>query len=405
MDSRQFASEVVNQLQQAGFQALWAGGCVRDQLLGLTPKDYDVATAATPEQVQNVFGNRRTLAIGASFGVITVLGPRGVQPIEVATFRRDVGYSDGRRPDAVEFTDAREDALRRDFTINGMFYDPINDRVLDFVGGQQDLQQQQVRAIGNPHLRIEEDKLRMLRGVRFASTFEFAIETATYRAIGQHAAELHVVSGERIGAEMRRMLTHPNRAVAVQMLRVTNLLAEMLDDGQRLYDDELRWQETLDALKQLKVKDFSAAAAILLAPIIQQEGLDRIVQRWKLSNEERRAIGWATDHWRLLDQADSVPWSQAQPWLIDPNIATGLAVLGAWRPESTGLKFCQARLAWPQSQLDPQPLIGGQQLIQAGIRPGPQFKTVLDEIRQRQLDGQLDTAEQALAFAMERFEQ
>jgi tRNA nucleotidyltransferase/poly(A) polymerase len=135
MNSQEFALHVVQKLQHAGFQALWAGGCVRDQLLGLAPKDYDVATLATPEQVRKIFGHKRTLPIGASFGVITVLGPKLADPIEVATFRRDAGYSDGRRPDSVQFTDAREDALRRDFTINGMFFDPVNETVLDFVGG------------------------------------------------------------------------------------------------------------------------------------------------------------------------------------------------------------------------------------------------------------------------------
>ena len=170
--SRQFAIEVVQTLQSAGHQALWAGGCVRDQLLDRTPKDFDVATSANPDQVREVFGKARTLSIGASFGVITVLGPpgSGADPIEVATFRRDGGYSDGRRPDTVEFTDAKEDALRRDFTINGMFFDPVESKVIDYVGGKEDLKAQVVRAIGDPNERIEEDKLRMLRAVRFAST-------------------------------------------------------------------------------------------------------------------------------------------------------------------------------------------------------------------------------------------
>ena len=187
MESRDFAIEVVKTLQAAEHEALWAGGCVRDQLLGRTPKDYDVATSASPEQVRDVFGKRRTLPIGASFGVITVLGPKGsgVDPIEVATFRRDGGYSDGRRPDAVEFTDAKEDALRRDFTINGMFFDPVESKVIDYVGGKEDLAARVVRAIGDPSERINEDKLRMLRAVRFASTFGFELESATLAAVQQ----------------------------------------------------------------------------------------------------------------------------------------------------------------------------------------------------------------------------
>ena len=198
---RQFAREITAKLQEAGYQALWAGGCVRDQMLGKEPKDYDVATSARPEQVRELFGHKRTLPIGASFGVITVLGPKSAGQIEVATFRRDADYSDGRRPDAVEFTDAREDALRRDFTINGMFYDPVHDRVEDYVGGVEDLKKKVIRAIGNPHERIYEDKLRMLRAVRFSSTYGFEIDPATLDAIRQHAHEIKIVSGERIGAE------------------------------------------------------------------------------------------------------------------------------------------------------------------------------------------------------------
>src|SRR5690606_36280907 len=173
--SRQFALEVVRRLREAGHQAVWAGGCVRDWLLGLTPKDYDVATSARPDEVQQIFGKRRTLAIGASFGVIAVRGPREAGHVEVATFRSERGYSDGRRPDEVEFTTAELDAQRRDFTINGIFFDPLEDKVIDYVGGQRDLSAGIVRAIGDADERIGEDKLRMLRGVRFAAWFGFSL--------------------------------------------------------------------------------------------------------------------------------------------------------------------------------------------------------------------------------------
>src|SRR5208337_581044 len=174
---RRFALEVVRRLRAAGFEAYWAGGCVRDELLGRRPKDYDVATSAAPPQIRELFGNRRTLPLGAAFGVITVLGPRPADPayrvpmIEVATFRQDAEYSDGRHPDHVTFSSAREDAARRDFTINGMFFDPVERTVIDFVGGQEYLRQGLIRAIGSPRLRFGEDKLRMLRAVRFAAAF------------------------------------------------------------------------------------------------------------------------------------------------------------------------------------------------------------------------------------------
>src|SRR6476469_5731386 len=160
---REFALEIAKTLRAAGFEALWAGGCVRDELLGLTPKDYDVATSAKPDQIRDLFGRRRTLPIGASFGVITVLGPRDAGQIEVATFRTDATYSDGRHPDSVSFTTAERDAQRRDFTTNGLFYDPVTNQVVDYIGGQEDLKRGIIRAIGDPRLRLAEDKLRMLR--------------------------------------------------------------------------------------------------------------------------------------------------------------------------------------------------------------------------------------------------
>src|SRR3954453_14301403 len=169
---RAFALEIAQKLRAAGFEALWAGGCVRDELLGLTPKDYDVATSAKPDQIRDLFGRRRTLPIGASFGVITVLGPREAGQIEVATFRTDAAYSDGRHPDSVTFTTAEHDAERRDFTITGLFYDPVAEQVVDYVGGQEDLQAHILRAIGDPRLRLSEDNLRMLRAVRFAASFD-----------------------------------------------------------------------------------------------------------------------------------------------------------------------------------------------------------------------------------------
>src|SRR5688572_8510214 len=223
-EARAFAVEVVGRLRACGFEALWAGGCVRDQLLGLVPKDYDVATSARPEQIREVFGHRRTLPIGAAFGVISVVGPRGAGHIEVATFRRDAEYLDGRHPSGVTFTNAEEDARRRDFTINGIFYDPLVEKVIDYVGGQQDLENRLVRAIGDPRQRLAEDKLRMLRAIRFAATFEFALDGETLTAIMQQADELTVVSVERIAAELRRMLVHPQRRRAMELLRQSRLL-------------------------------------------------------------------------------------------------------------------------------------------------------------------------------------
>src|SRR6478752_925362 len=243
--ARQFAVDVVRRLRESGHQALWAGGCVRDQLMDQLPKDYDVATDAVPDRVREVFGRRRTLAIGASFGVITVLGPEGAGQIDVATFRRDAGYSDGRHPDAVSFSDAEHDAQRRDFTINGLFFDPLEDRVIDFIGGQADLNRKIVRAIGDPLARIAEDKLRMLRAVRFAARFDFAIDDQTLAALKQQVRELVIVSAERIATELRLILTHPNRARGAELLVETNLLEILLPEIGLVLQSSEQWPRTI----------------------------------------------------------------------------------------------------------------------------------------------------------------
>src|SRR5437762_666671 len=231
MSERDFAIDVVRRLQGAGYQALWAGGCVRDELLGLLPKDYDVATDATPEQVQQLF--RRTVAVGASFGVIEVLGPRQQHDylkVEVATFRSDVSYSDGRHPDAVVFASAREDALRRDFTINGMFFDPLKSELIDYVGGAADLSDRTLRAIGTPAARFQEDKLRLLRAVRIAARFGLTIEPATAAAVKVMAGALPVVSAERIAKELRQVLTHPERARGMNLMLDLGLAKSILPE-------------------------------------------------------------------------------------------------------------------------------------------------------------------------------
>ena len=260
---RQFAVEVVRRLREAGFAAYWAGGCVRDELLGRRPKDYDVATSATPPQIRALFGQRRTLPLGAAFGVITVLGPRPAGQIEVATFRQDAAYSDGRHPDHVTFSSAEEDAKRRDFTINGMFFDPIAREVVDYVGGQEDLRQGRIRAIGSPRLRIEEDKLRMLRAVRFAAVFGFAIDTDTANAIRAMAGEITVVSPERIAMEMRRVLTEAGRVEGMRLLIELGLATAVLPEVNELSPEE--FEHALDVLGRLNQPGFPLALAAVLA--------------------------------------------------------------------------------------------------------------------------------------------
>src|SRR5262245_62164424 len=221
MTEREFALDVVRKLRQAGFTALWAGGCVRDELLGLVPADYDVATNAEPKHLRPLFKHRNE--IGAHFGVVQVIGPRGDTgewlTIEVATFRLDGPYGDGgRRPDWVKFCTPEEDAKRRDFTINGMFFDPVKNELIDFVGGRADLDAKILRAIGDPAARFTEDKLRILRGVRMASRFELTVDPDTLAAARRMAREIAVVSAERIAEELRKLLVHPNRTRGVRLL-------------------------------------------------------------------------------------------------------------------------------------------------------------------------------------------
>ncbi len=229
------ATSIVRTLRDAGHQAYLVGGCVRDLLLGREPADYDISTDATPDEVMRIFPD--TYAVGVQFGVVLVPAPktsetgRNNETVEIATFRSDIGYTDGRHPDEVRFTkNAREDVARRDFTINGLLLDPITNQVLDFVGGRRDLDAGIIRAIGNPELRFAEDKLRMLRAVRFASRFGYGIEPETFAAIQELAPQIHHVSSERVRDELTRMLTEGRAREAFQLLDVTGLLREVLPE-------------------------------------------------------------------------------------------------------------------------------------------------------------------------------
>jgi poly(A) polymerase len=403
---RAFAVEVVRQLRAAGFDAVWAGGCVRDQLLGLKPKDYDVATNATPEQVREVFGRRRSIPVGAAFGVIAIVGPREAGTVEVATFRRDVGYSDGRRPDAVAFTTAEEDAQRRDFTINGLFYDPVAKQVLDFVGGQADLKRGIVRAIGDARERFTEDKLRMLRAVRIAATFNFQIDAATLAAVQAMASEITVVSAERIAAEMRRMLAGDCGGQSVGLLLASGLLAVLLPEaanqelGKQLTANGERCQRLLAALEQ---PSFGLALGTMLFALGLAEQAEIIGRRWRLSNDEIDRAGYLACHATALDAATEMPWPAVQRMLILPA-ASELVALHAARASigegnEQSVAFCQDRLAWPAEKLNPPPLLTGDDLKKHGIRPGPRFKTLLDEVRDAQLEGRVRTREEAIELA------
>lgn len=400
-DQRRFAVEVVRRLRGAGFQAYWAGGCVRDQLLGRTPKDYDVATNAVPERVRELFGRRRTLAIGAAFGVIAVIGPRGAGTVEVTTFRRDAPYSDGRHPDSVSFSSAEEDASRRDFTINGLFYDPSDGRVIDFVGGQEDLARRRLRAIGDPRHRFGEDKLRMLRAVRFAATFSLSIDEETHAAVAAMADEIRVVSPERIAMEMRRMLADPGRAAGVKLLWETRLAEAILPEIVP-HDEvaERRLEETLARLAKLpEGAEFPLALAALLHPFVDEAGAAAVCDRWRLSNKESERIVWLVKHHAALLPAAAMPWSMLQPLLVAEGIEDLLALTEAGSAAgAAAASHCRSLLAQPRAAIDPPPLLTGDDLLAEGIPQGPQYRTLLDRVRAAQLDGALHDKAEALAM-------
>lgn len=403
--AKQFAVQVVQRLRDAGFESLWAGGCVRDMLLGREPKDYDVATSATPQQVRDVFGHRRTLPIGAAFGVITVIGSKQQGQIEIATFRCDAEYSDGRHPDSISFSTAAEDAQRRDFTINGLFYDPLAERVIDYVEGQADLQAGIIRAIRDPFERISEDKLRMLRAVRFAATFGFQLEAATRAAIQRQARELVIVSAERIATEMQRMLVHEQRCVAMELLRECYLLEEVLPEAKRFDEQPAEWVETLEVLGRLDAPHFAVALAALIRLLVNPAdvvAVRKIVKRWRLSNDDLKLTAFLLTHVDDLRNAAQVAWPRLQRILIHDEIRHLLslaeAVAKTHRDPPVALDLCHAKLGLPEHQLNPPPLLDGNDLRQL-IKPGPAFRDILTAIRDAQLDGQLASKQEALEHA------
>ena len=413
---RRFALDVVERLREAGFEAYWAGGCVRDHLLGRVPNDYDVATSARPEEARRVFQKWKTLEIGAAFGVVAVIGPKEAGTVEIATFRRDAAYVDGRHPSSVSYSTPEEDAARRDFTINGLFYDPISDQVLDFVGGQVDLKRRVVRAIGSPTERFAEDKLRLLRAVRMAATFGFHLDEATRAAVTEMAHEVTVVSAERIAQEMRLLLVLEGRRRAVELLRETRLLAASLPEVDQSHQCESaaganRWRSTLKVLERLDSPNFPLALAALLhatgvagenssAVAAAASNVRAVARRWRLSKKEERHAAWLVEHQDDLLDVMTKPWSETQPILISEH-ARDLVTLFAAKGAAAGrampeVEHCLTLLEWPREALDPPPLITGEDLAVFNLPRGPLFAEILAKVRSAQLDGKVEDRAAAL---------
>jgi len=398
-EARKQAVEVVRTLQNAGHRALLAGGCVRDEILGLHPTDYDIATDAKPDEIGALF--RSTAHVGAHFGVVIVRTGKS-EGVEVATFRRDGDYTDNRRPDSVEFATETEDAKRRDFTINALFLDPlasedaptIHGHVVDHVGGLPDLKAGIIRAVGKPEDRLREDHLRALRAVRFAARLGYEIEPETAKAIREHAGHLGGVSVERIGHELRRMLAHPSRAEAARLIIELGMEAPIFGD---------QIEHPLIRLSRLAPEaPFEWALA---AWILDRQGQSAKIAPYRralcLSNDESALVasvieitGILAGQWEALGVA-------AQKRLASQGGFDGaLAVLAA--DDSSSAMMVQGRveeLTHTPGGLAPVPFLGGDTLIEMGHQPGPQFAGVLREVYDAQLEGRISDVTDARALA------
>jgi len=399
---RQVAEGIVTRLRQAGHVALFAGGCVRDLVMKRPPHDFDVATDAAPDRVVGLFP--RTEQVGAKFGVVIVRS--GGQMVEVATFRRDQDYSDGRHPDAVSFSDPIEDARRRDFTINGMFYDPADGRVLDYVGGMEDIGRGLVRAIGDPHQRFAEDHLRMLRAARFAARLSFEIEPATADAIRALADRLRVISTERIRTELVMILTAPSRRRGWELMHQTGL-SGFLVEGVRWTDDE-----AADVAARLGPLPHRCSERLALAVVFRQHPPREAAgfcRKLTCSNLVVAGVSWLLEKLpRVLECASFEP-ADFKMLLADPRCPDLISLMeaeitGRGLPDEPLRVWRRESAAIPPQEVAPPRLLTGDELVAMGYAPGPAFSRVLAEVYRRQLNGMLADRSEAIAAAKELME-
>jgi poly(A) polymerase len=429
------ARSIVERLRAEGFEALYAGGCVRDHLLGAEPHDYDVATSARPEQVEALFP--RTVPVGAQFGVILVL--EGDAEIQVATFRGDGAYHDGRHPESVHYTDAKGDALRRDFTINGLFYDPLKNEVLDFVQGRNDLEKNLIRAIGNPEERFSEDKLRLLRAIRFATTLGFTIDPETWSAILKWAPEIHAVSAERIRDEFCKILLSPNRLHGFDLLDQSGLLRMILPEMEQLKgcDQPADFHPEGDVFVHtrlmLSLLPEKVSLPLVLSVLFHDlgkpatrvvdetgrvrfnghEGVSaeislRIMQRLRFSNEVIDAVLPAVRlHMSFKDVPNmriaTLKRMMARPTFDDELELHRVDCLGSHGMLDNHALLIAKREEFSQEPLIPSPLLTGDDLITLGWKPGPKFAEILQSVQTLQLEGKLTSRDEALRWVSSEY--
>jgi len=366
-------------------------------LLGRPCADYDLATSASPQEVHGLF--KRVLMVGAKFGVAMVIQNR--RRIEVTTFRSDLSYSDGRRPDGVRFATPKEDAQRRDFTINGMFYDPIAEEVIDYVGGQEDLARRVIRTIGSPDRRFAEDYLRMIRAVRFAVRLDFTLNDRTRRSIRKHAAKISAISGERICDELTKMLSHGSAGQAVEMLAAVGLAAAVLPE---LFESENLWDRAAARVRAMAPRADATGALAALLGELKPKVISTIVRRWGASNELRDALRWLASNLGLWPKIADSPLCRFKRLMAREHF--GL-LLELWRNEEqtadggeTQYKRIAARAeSIPSDRAAPRPLVTGNDLIAMGLAEGPRLGRIAKKLYDAQLNEEFETRRQALSAA------
>ncbi|MBT8036230.1 MAG: CCA tRNA nucleotidyltransferase [Verrucomicrobiae bacterium] len=430
-DLKATAHATAMRLTGAGHIAYFAGGCVRDTLLGIDPKDYDIATSATPDEVQTLFPQSN--AIGAHFGVILV--KQGGHPFEIATFRHDGSYKDGRHPESVTFSTPEEDARRRDFTVNGLFQDPQNGEIIDFIDGQTDLHAGLLRAIGSPADRFQEDALRLMRAVRFATTLGFNIEPDTWSAICAKAHTLEKISAERIRDEFTRILISNNRAKGLDLLTESGLMRHIVPEVYDLIGCEQppQWHPEGDVYTHTRIMlemleddpSPELALSVLLHDIgkpatytydesdnrIRFNGHDRvgaemtetILRRLKYSNHTIDDVcAMVRNHMNFMN-VQQMRTAKVKRFMARPTFEEEMELHRVDCASSNGFtdnyEFLRAREEeFAAAPLIPPPLVTGKDLIDLGLDPGPQFKEILSQIQTEQLEGRLDDRESALTF-------
>jgi poly(A) polymerase len=432
---RDIATSIVGRLRDAGFAAFWVGGCVRDRLLGREPTDYDIATNARPEQVEQLFP--RTIPVGRQFGVMVVM-EKGVQ-FQVATFRAEADYVDGRHPGTVAFADAQSDALRRDFTVNGLFYDPLADQLHDWVGGEADLRARVVRTIGQPNERFAEDHLRLLRAVRFAAQLDFAIESLTFASIQAHADQIRRISAERVRDELLKLFQPPHAARGLELLRDSGLLEPILpelhatihcEQSAPFHPEGSVFNHLVLMLRQLPANAHPLLAwAVLLhdiaKPVTASCNADTgtihfyehervgetmthdILSRLKFPRRDVEDVAFVVRHHMQFKDAPQMRKATLRRMLLRPTFALELELHRLDCLGSHGLLDIHAFLLEQQAELARKPevippLLTGTDLLSLGLKPGPEVGGLLVEIRDLQLQETLTTREQALAWVRRR---